>query len=227
MTRTRLRAGAAKVDITPDLAKIRIQLGGYNARLNMPPTGVHDPIYARALALEVGEQSAVLVALDHLLIPWSLTRNVLQAAGLQSPQLFISASHTHCAPDSMGLNERMRFPLPGVGTFLPEFLAFTTERVVQTIQQARQRMRPATLAITAAELPNLNRNRRGRRLLDRTMTVAATGRLARQAVRGGGGLRCTSDDLPPYDDAGLGGVSRRGADDARARVGARRNRAVS
>jgi neutral ceramidase len=172
MTRTRLRAGAAKVDITPDITKIRIQLGGYNARLNMPPTGVHDPIYARALALEVGEQSAVLVALDHLLIPWSLTRNVLQAAGLQSPQLFISASHTHCAPDSMGLNERMRFPLPGVGTFLPEFLAFTTERVVQTIRQARQRMRPATLAITAAELPNLNRNRRGRRLLDRTMTVA-------------------------------------------------------
>ncbi|PMB41093.1 hypothetical protein CEN41_17900, partial [Fischerella thermalis CCMEE 5330] len=49
MARTRLRAGAAKVDITPDLATIRIQLGGYNARLNMPPTGVHDPIYARAL----------------------------------------------------------------------------------------------------------------------------------------------------------------------------------
>jgi hypothetical protein len=97
---------------------------------------------------------------------------VLQAAGLQAAQLFMSASHTHCAPDSMGLNERMRFPLPGVGTFLPEFLAFTTERVVQAVQQARQRMRPAMLAITAAELPNLNRNRRGRRLLDRTMTVA-------------------------------------------------------
>jgi hypothetical protein len=172
MTRTRLRAGAAKVDITPDITKIRIQLGGYNARLNMPPTGVHDPIYARALALEVGEQTAVIVALDHLLIPWSLTRNVLQATGLQPAQLFMSASHTHCAPDSMGLNERMRFPLPGVGTFLPEFLAFTTERVVQAIRQARQRMRPATLALAAAELPNLNRNRRGRRLLDRTMTVA-------------------------------------------------------
>ena len=172
MARTRLRAGAAKVDITPDITKIRIQLGGYNARLNMPPTGVHDPIYARALALEVGEQTAVLVALDHLLIPWSLTRNVLQATGLQPAQLFMSASHTHCAPDSMGLNERMRFPLPGVGTFLPEFLAFTTERVVQAVQQARRRMRPATLALAAAELPNLNRNRRGRRLLDRTMTVA-------------------------------------------------------
>jgi len=172
MVRTRLRAGAAKVDITPDLAKIRIQLGGYNARLNMPPTGVHDPIYARALALESSEQSAVIVALDHLLVPYSLTRAVLQATGLQPAQLFMSASHTHCAPDSNGLNERMRFPLPGVGTFSPEFLAFTTERIVQAVRQARQRMRPATLALAAAELPNLNRNRRGRRLLDRTMTVA-------------------------------------------------------
>jgi len=172
MVRTRLRAGAATVDITPDLAKIRIQLGGYNARLNMPPTGVHDPIYARALALEVGEQSAVIVALDHLLVPYSLTRAVLQATGLQPAQLFLCASHTHCAPDSNGLNERMRFPLPGVGTFLPEFLAFTTERVVQAIRQARERMHPATVALAAAELPNLNRNRRGRRVLDRTMTVA-------------------------------------------------------
>jgi neutral ceramidase len=160
------------VDITPDLSKIRIQLGGYNARLNMPPTGVHDPIYARALAVETGEQSAVIVAMDHLLIPYSLTRAVLQATGLHPAQLFISASHTHCAPDSNGLNERMRFPLPGVGTFLPEFLEFTAERVAQAIRQARERMRPATLALAAAELPNLNRNRRGRPLIDRTMSVA-------------------------------------------------------
>jgi hypothetical protein len=88
MARTRLRAGTAKVDITPDLTKIRIQLGGYNARLNMPPTGVHDPIYARALAVEMGGQSAVMVALDHLLVPHSLTRAVLQATGLQPAQLF-------------------------------------------------------------------------------------------------------------------------------------------
>ncbi|MFN4032917.1 MAG: neutral/alkaline non-lysosomal ceramidase N-terminal domain-containing protein [Fimbriimonadales bacterium] len=167
-----LKAGAAKVDITPDLTKIRIQLGGYGARLNMPPRGVHDPIYARALAIELGSQQAVIVALDHLLIPGSLTRRVLEATGLQAEQLFMSASHTHCAPDSMGLNERMRFPLPGVGTFLPEFLQFTTERVAQAVQAARRALKPAALRLNAAELPNLNRNRRGRRLVDPTMSVA-------------------------------------------------------
>jgi hypothetical protein len=168
----RLRAGVAKVDITPDITKIRIQLGGYGARLNMPPRGVHDPIYARALALETNNQQVVIVAMDHLLTPWSLTRNVLQATGLKPEQLFIAASHTHCAPDAMGLNERMRFPLPGVGTFTPEFLQFTTERVVQAVQQAQRALKSATLHLNAAALPNLNRNRRGRRLVDPTMTVA-------------------------------------------------------
>ncbi|MCX7993131.1 MAG: neutral/alkaline non-lysosomal ceramidase N-terminal domain-containing protein [Fimbriimonadales bacterium] len=172
MAQRRLRAGVAKVDITPDLSKIRIQLGGYGARLNMPPRGIHDPIYARALALEVGSQQAVIVALDHLLVPWSLTRRVAEATGLKPEQLFMSASHTHCAPDAMGLNERMRFPLPGVGTFTPPFLEFTTERVVQAVEQARRSMKPATLHLNAAALPNLNRNRRGRRLVDTTMSVA-------------------------------------------------------
>lgn len=166
-----MRAGVAKVDITPDISRIRIQLGGYNARLNMPPQGVHDPIYARALALEYGEQRAAIVSIDHLLVPWSLTREVLTATGLAPEQLFLCATHTHSAPDSMGLNERMRFSLPGVGTFLPEFLQFTAERVAQAVRKAFRALKPATLAVAAHPLPQLNRNRRGRPVVDPTMTV--------------------------------------------------------
>lgn len=166
-----LQAGAAKVDITPDIRKIRVQLGGYGARLNMPPTGVHDPIYARALALRWGEQQAVVVALDHLLVPGSLTRAVLSATGLMPHQLFMAASHTHCAPDAMGMNERMRFPIPGVATFEPALLQFTAARVAEAVRQAQARLQPARLALRAEPLPGLNRNRRGRGITDPTMTV--------------------------------------------------------
>jgi len=176
MGRHRLRAGIAKIDITPDIHRIRIQLGGYNARLNMPPRGVHDPIFARVLALEWGGSRVVIVSLDHLLVPWSLTRSVLQATELAPEQLFMGATHTHCAPDSMGLNERMRFPLPGVGTFTPEFLEFTTERVARAVQQALERLKPAQVSLNAARLPNLNRNRRGRPLVDPTMTALRVAR---------------------------------------------------
>ncbi len=175
-----LLAGASRVDITPDIQKIRIQLGGYGARLNMPPTGVHDPLYARALALQTGEQQVVLVALDQLLVPASLTEAVLREAKLRPEQLFMAASHTHCAPDSMGLNARARFALPGVGRFLPEFLKFTTGRIVEAMHQARARMRPARLSVAAEALPNLNRNRRGAKITDPMMTVLRVEEAARQ-----------------------------------------------
>lgn len=180
--RTEILAGASRVDITPDLNKIRIQLGGYGARLNMPPTGVHDPIYARVLALRAGDQEAVLVALDHLLVPASLTQAVLRETGLRAEQCFMSASHTHCAPDSMGLNTRARFALPGVGSFLPQFLQFTTERIVQAIRQARAHMQPARLFGHAEAIPGLNRNRRGRKITDPTMTVLRVDSTARRPI---------------------------------------------
>jgi hypothetical protein len=167
-----LQAGAAKVDITPDIRQIRVQLGGYGARLNMPPVGVRDPIYARALALQRGKQRVVLVALDHLLVPGSLTRAVLKATQLAPHQLFMAASHTHCAPDAMGMNERMRYPIPGVATFQPELLRFTAERITEAIRLAQSRLQPARLALYAEPLPGLNRNRRGRGITDPTMTVA-------------------------------------------------------
>jgi neutral ceramidase len=167
-----LQAGAAKVDITPDIRQIRVQLGGYSARLNMPPVGVRDPIYARALALQRGKQRVVLVALDHLLVPGSLTRAVLKATQLAPHQLFMAASHTHCAPDAMGMNERMRYPIPGVATFQPELLRFTAERITEAIRLAQSRLQPARLALYAEPLPGLNRNRRGRGITDPIMTVA-------------------------------------------------------
>ncbi|MCW5934869.1 MAG: neutral/alkaline non-lysosomal ceramidase N-terminal domain-containing protein [Fimbriimonadia bacterium] len=171
----RLQAGAFKVDITPDIGKIKIQLGGYGARLNMPPKGVRDPIYARALVLKKGDHKLALVALDHLLVPASLTREVLkgiQATGIGSQSLFMAASHTHCAPDAMGLNERMKIALPGVGSFLPDFLSFTAEKVTRAILEADKRLQDADFALHAEAIPKMNRNRRGWKVTDPTMTVA-------------------------------------------------------
>lgn len=170
-----LRAGASKVDITPDIQKIRIQLGGYGARMNVPPKGVHDPIYARVLVLQKGKQKLAIVSLDHLLAPGSLTREVLKAVkgtGIEENNLFMAATHTHCAPDAMGLNDRMRVFLPGVGSFIPEFLSFTAEKIAGAIHQANKRLKPCRFAVHAEALPGLNRNRRKANFLDPTMTVA-------------------------------------------------------
>jgi len=163
------------MDITPDIQKIRIQLGGYGARMNVPPKGVHDPIYARVVVLQKGKQKLAVVSLDHLLAPGSLTREVLKAVkgtGIEEDNLFMAATHTHCAPDAMGLNDRMRVFLPGVGSFIPEFLSFTAEKIGEAIKEANKRLKLCRFAVYAEALPGLNRNRRKASYLDPTMTVA-------------------------------------------------------
>src|SRR3954452_10515109 len=48
-----LRAGVARVDLTPPL-QMRAPLGGYGARMNRPAVGVHDRIFAKALLVSDG-----------------------------------------------------------------------------------------------------------------------------------------------------------------------------
>ncbi len=55
---TTLKAGVAKVDITPPVG---VPLWGYELRAS---TGTLDPLYARVLVLEVGDKRLALVTLD-------------------------------------------------------------------------------------------------------------------------------------------------------------------
>ena len=90
-----LKAGVAKVDITPPPG---VPMWGYEVRNS---TGTLDPLYARVLVLEVGEKRLALVALDlgRCFGPASLER--LRAAVRQSSgisYLLAAASHSHSAP---------------------------------------------------------------------------------------------------------------------------------
>jgi neutral/alkaline ceramidase-like enzyme len=92
-----LRAGTAKVDITPSGGEA---LWGYEDRVK-PATGTIDPLYARVLVLESGEKRLALVTLDlgRSFGPGSLER--LREAAKRSSGiscLLVAASHTHSAP---------------------------------------------------------------------------------------------------------------------------------
>src|SRR2546428_183879 len=92
-----LRAGAAKVDITPPPG---LPMWGYAARLS-PSKGTLDPLYARVLVLESGEKRLALVTLDlgRTFGPDSLARlrdNVKKSSGIS--YVLVAASHTHSGP---------------------------------------------------------------------------------------------------------------------------------
>jgi len=95
--RAELRAGVARVDITP---KTHEPLWGFEDRTD-PATGTLDPLYARILVLEAGGKRIAIVAvdlgrsfgepsLDHL------KEVVSKSSGISC--VLLTASHTHSAP---------------------------------------------------------------------------------------------------------------------------------
>jgi len=90
-----LKAGVAKVDITP--APGKYMLGSGEALT----TGTHDPLYARVLVLEVGEKRLALVTLDLCRVFQApLVKKLREEAKTRSgiSYVLLSASHTHSGP---------------------------------------------------------------------------------------------------------------------------------
>lgn len=95
-------AGAAAVDITPDKFPLSLR-GSFTPR---PASEVHDPLHARAMAVQNGEGRAVIVIVDNL----DISRETLdaikvkaaEATGWRAEQMLIAATHTHTAPSISG-----------------------------------------------------------------------------------------------------------------------------
>ncbi len=93
-----LRAGFAKIDITPDDS---VMLYGYTSR-KTPSVGVHDPLSARAVVLENSGKKVVLVSsdlgsYDGDVFP-VIQKSILDKFNLKESELFLSAIHSHSSP---------------------------------------------------------------------------------------------------------------------------------
>ena len=92
------KAGFAKTDVTPPAAT---PMWGYGARHDLLSRGVRDPLYAKVLIIEAGDQKLALVGLDLGCSPGSpdfdrIVEAVREKAGVT--QLMMSGSHTHHGP---------------------------------------------------------------------------------------------------------------------------------
>jgi len=93
-----LRAGTARISITPNKP---VMLGGYASRTNLSQ-GVHDPLSARALALEQNGRRLLLMSLDILGFyngtAEPIRQAILEQCQLKPAELFLCAIHTHSGP---------------------------------------------------------------------------------------------------------------------------------
>jgi neutral ceramidase len=127
-----LKAGAAKVDVTP-------------AETALPRNyeGIHDRLHARAIVLDDGTTSAALISLDAGGVSeqiWqNVTRQVESELGIPAKNVLITATHTHSAPGQQA------------AVYVP--------KIVESVRLAKQRLAPARVGYgNGASYINVNRN---------------------------------------------------------------------
>lgn len=158
----------AKVDITPSEP---LPLGGYTERGNKLSEPGGDRLYARCVLLSQGSVKIAVVSAEMLTIPESLYREV--AARIPSDiRLFLSATHTHSAPDSQILNERSTLNIPGIANFRPRWLDWYAGKVAGSVTLAARstEARMGKFVSTQAAV-SVNRGRRELAKPDPLLTV--------------------------------------------------------
>ena len=130
-----LKAGVAKVEITPPLGE---KMWGYFDR-QAGAQGTLDPLFARVLVLEAGEKRWALVVLDlgRTFGPAQLERlreTARRSSGISS--VLVQATHTHAGP--VILDE---YP----GNAVPAWETVALEKIAKAIDEARQRAVDAKL----------------------------------------------------------------------------------
>ena len=127
-----LRAGAAKVDVTP-------------AENELPQSfeGILDRIYSRAIVIDDGTSTAALISVDAGAVPdaiWQeVTGRLERELGIPTDNVLLTATHTHSAPRE------------GVGAY--------TDKIVESVRMAKARLTSARVGYgIGVSYLNVNRN---------------------------------------------------------------------
>jgi hypothetical protein len=111
---------------------------------------VHDPIWARALVLTLGKRRIALVALDLVGLFYHDVQWIRQAVSdLAFDYVLIASTHTHSAPDSLGLWGPDRFT-DGKD---PRFMDHIRRQTAKAIRHAERSAVPARLAFAQTTVP--------------------------------------------------------------------------
>lgn len=140
-----LKAGVARKDITP--AK-PVTMSGYAGRTGLSQ-GVHDPLSARAIALEQDGKRLVLVSTDLIGFYQAgpVIRNaILTECRLESSELFLAAIHTHSAPTPTLDPEKG--PASNV-----EYTQWLEKQMIDMVREALGNMAPAQLGFGSGSSP--------------------------------------------------------------------------
>lgn len=143
--------------------------------------GAHDPTWARAAVIEVGDDTVALVSLDVVglfNVEVQRMRHELETRypGLEIDQLVVSSTHTHEGVDTMGYWGQTL----GIDGKYPAYNAFIRSQVIDAVNLAYERREPAVAKFAQTEFTLGIRDSRPPHVIDPYL-------LAAQFVRPGDG----------------------------------------
>ena len=177
----KIRVGFARVDVTPE---VPVKLAGYgtfffsedNCRWS---TGVHDPLFASAVAFDDPDGAApvILIVLDLVGLMAgdiaSIQQGIADALGIGERSVVVASTHTHHSPDTIGL---WGIIIPPVSGRQEDVVQRILSGAVQAGIYAWNSRVPATLEWAVGEEADLHENiifDDPARTIDDTMTLLA------------------------------------------------------
>jgi hypothetical protein len=140
-----LRVGFASADITPELKDDKpVWLAGYSA--GRRATGIHDPLFVRASVLDDGTRRVAIASVDLVGLQYETVLRI-RARLPKLHYVLVASTHNHEAPDVIGMWGRSLVQR-GVDE---QYLDLVIERTVQAIEQAQEKLAPATAAYGIAD----------------------------------------------------------------------------
>ena len=141
-----LRAGAAKVDITPESG---VSLNGPISK-NGAVTGVNDLLHARALVLDNGRIRVAIVVCDVCMIGADVVaaakEQTAERTAIDPARILIAGTHTHAAP---------RLTHVGTGPLDDAYHVRVAKEIAAAVQQAEANLAPATVGYGSFDRPDL------------------------------------------------------------------------
>lgn len=147
-----IRVGVSQVDITPPAG---LAMTGYIARLGNA-VGAHDPLYARGLVFDDGQQRAALISCDVLAFDRhfvAATRSAIERrTGFPGANVLIACTHTHAGPATIFLRD--------CGEVDRAWMEELRRRLVAVLAAALEGLQPARVGFGRGYLADHSQNRR-------------------------------------------------------------------
>lgn len=147
-------------------------LAGYDQ--NRKSTGIHDDLFAKAVAFYDGSEAVALVVVDAISLQYDTVNEIRQAASkavtrvpLPPERIILQATHTHCAPDTIGIYG----PDELTSGRNPQHMKQLIETTSQQVAKAVENLQPATLAWAATECKGWAVNDSEPDILDNSVTI--------------------------------------------------------